>query len=174
MSLPPQKFRELVFQLLYSYDLGKSDEKSMLPLLMKELSVTKKIVKEAATRIKIITSYLPDIDKIISKTSQSYTFERIQSVERNILRIGTYELLYDEDIPPKVAIAESVRLARKFGSPESATFVNAVLDSIYKSGQGLIIENSNIAASFEQLIRSEEIAKEASLTKKIVPEEDDQ
>lgn len=162
MSLPQQKFREIVFQLLYSYDLGKSHEEDMLPLIMKELSVTRKAVKEAAERAQKIQEMWPEIDKEITQSSQSYTFERIQSVERNILRLGVYEILYDEEIPPKVAISEAIRLARKFGSPESANFVNAVLDHIYKLGNGAKPDNSAITETFEKLIESEEIAREAS------------
>jgi len=162
MSIPQQKFREIVFQLLYSFDLGLSSEEEMIPFLMKELSVTKKAVRNALERVKLILSTEKDIDALIARTSISYNFDRIQSVERNVLRLGTYELLFDESIPPKVSIAEAIRLARKFGTPQCAAFVNAVLDAIYKSHQGEIIDQSQIAESFEALVESEEIAKEAT------------
>lgn len=70
---------------------------------------------------------------MITEHSTSYEFERIPRIERNVLRLGVYEIMYDSDIPPKVAIAEAIRLTRKFATPESATFVNAILDSILKS-----------------------------------------
>lgn len=162
MNIPQQKFREIVFQLLYSFDLGLSSEEKMIPFLMKELSVTKKAVRSALEKVKLILSAQKDIDALITKTSISYNFNRIQSIERNVLRLGTYELLFDESIPPKVAIAESVRLARKFGTPQSAAFVNAVLDAIYKSHQGEIIDQSQITESFEALVESEEMTKEAT------------
>lgn len=170
MSLPQQKFREIVFQLLYSYNLGKSQEIDMIPLIMKELSVTRKAVKEASARVEAIEAELSKIDEIIAKTSQSYAFERIQSVEKNILRLGVYELVYDPNIPPIVAISEAVRLARKFGSPEAATFVNAVLDGIFKLSEGTKVDPSTIEESFQKLIASEEIAQEASLNKPFAEE----
>lgn len=162
MALPQQKFREIVFQLLYSYDIGKASAEPMVPLLMKELKVTRKSVKEAQEKKYLILEKLPAIDSMIAQASSGYAFERIQSVERNILRLGTFEILFDSAIPPKVAIAEAVRLARKFGSPESASFVNALLDRIYKTQSGHKVDDAEINKNLADLILSEQISEEAS------------
>ena len=130
MALPQQKFREIVFQALYSLELGGSDKDEIISLLMKELQVTKKTVREAFDQVLKIVACKEEIDALIAKTSTSYAFERIQTVEKNILRLSCYELLHDPEMPPKVVIAEGLRLARKFGTPESANFVNALLDVI--------------------------------------------
>lgn len=135
MPVPQQKFREIVFQLLYSHDMGKAEERDMLAMMMAELAVSRKVVRDAQTRVRDICLKLPEIDAQIARTSHQYAFDRIQSVERNILRMGVYEMLWTTEIPPKVAIAEAMRLERKFGSPEGVTFVNALLDTIYKSVQ---------------------------------------
>ena len=74
-----------------------------------------------------------EIDALITKHSQGYGLERIPRVERNIVRLGIYELLFVPEVPQKVAIAESMRLARKFSTKEAATFVNAIMDSVYQS-----------------------------------------
>lgn len=132
MALPQQKFREIVFQILYSIDMGKSGKEEIVPLLAEELKVSKKVIYEAYERVESIVSKLDEIDAKIAKTSTSYDFERIQSVERNILRLGVFELFFDDAIPEKVAIAEAVRLSKKFGTLESLTFVNAILDNLYK------------------------------------------
>lgn len=166
MSLPAQKFREIVFQILYSYDLGHSTDESMVELLSAELSVTRKSVKEAQARVRTILDNLEEIDSLITKTSLSYSFERIQSVERNILRMSVFELLFDPLIPEKVAIVEAMRLARKFSTKESASFVNALLDSLYKSSQGLTTDDKQLQLSLEELALIEKIAQEASLQKK--------
>lgn len=160
MAVPQQKFREIVFQMLYSSDLGRASEEDMLPLLMEELSVPKQAVKIAQERVRNIFDKQKEIDKTIAKISTSYEFDRIQSVERNVLRLGVFELLYDDSIPPKVAIAEALRLARKFGSPESAAFVNAVLDHIYKASQGIKLDDSQVSQSMDRLIQSEEEAQQ--------------
>lgn len=133
MAIPQKKFREVVFLLLYSYDLGPPDEKEQVKFIMDELEVTKQAVRKAHERMLEIVEKLPAIDVLITEKATSYEFERIQSVERNVLRLGVYELLFDETIPAKVALAEALRLAKKFGTPESASFVNAILDSIYKT-----------------------------------------
>lgn len=163
MSVPAQKFREAVFQLLYSYDIGRGDESDMIDLIMNELAITKKTTKEALARAQSIRKKLSEIDEMIGNTSQSYTFERIQSVERNVLRLGLYELFFDEAIPPKVALAEALRLTRKFGTKESASFVNAILDALYKQSLGETVDTKSVASSADELTKSEEIALEAAL-----------
>ena len=132
MPLPVQKFREMVFQMLYAYDMSHSEEADVIDLLMHELKVTKKSANEASRRVKEIQDRKNEIDDMIRPASTEYQFERISSVEKNILRLGIYEICFDEAIPEKVAITEAIRLCRKFGTPESAQFVNAILDRIYK------------------------------------------
>lgn len=161
MSLPPQKFREIVFQLLYSIEIGNPNENSMLELIMDQLAVSKKNVKLAQERVHQILEKLAEIDSQIASASTSYEFERIQMVTKNILRLGVYELFYDDSIPPKVAIAEAIRLARKFGSPESATFVNALLDNLYQKSLGKQVDPNVLQQESQHLLQSEELEKKA-------------
>ncbi len=131
MALSPQKFREVVFLLIYSDDFGGGDD--VVELLMGQLSVTKRIVREAnEIKLKILEKK-QQVDEVIRKVSEAYDFERIPRVERNVLRLSVFELLFSATIPPKVAIAEAIRLCRKFATAEAATFVNAILDVIYKN-----------------------------------------
>lgn len=132
MSLPKTKFQEMIFLLLYSHDTGRANDQDMIPLLMAELAVTKKSVLAAQDYMKAVLLKIPEIDQLIIRKVKSYEFERIQSVERNLLRLGIYQILYDSSIPPKVAIAETLRMTKKFSSPESVSFVNAIIDSIYQ------------------------------------------
>jgi len=131
MPVPRQKFREIVFQFLYSQDFASSDDEEMVPFLMGQLAVSKKVVRQAQEHGRQIIEKKKEIDEKISCASTSYAFERIPRVERNILRLGVFEILFSSEVPPKVVIAEAIRLARKFATPEGATFVNAVLDHIY-------------------------------------------
>jgi N utilization substance protein B len=133
MTISPQKFREIVFQLLYSDDFGGSAE--VAEMLMAQLCITKKIVRQANEIKEKIVEKKKQIDELISNHSESYHFERIPRIERNVIRLSAYDLLFSPHLPPKVVIAEAIRLARKFSTPEAATFVNAVLDSIYKKVQ---------------------------------------
>lgn len=158
MALPPQKFREMVFQLLYSDDIGFSEEKDIIEMIMNELKVTKKSALIGQERVIKIRQYLQKLDELIAKIVVSYEFERIQTVERNILRLGAYELLFDDEVPPIVAIAEAVRLAKKFGTPESAGFINAVLDSMYKTSKGENVDEDSILKKADTLKKSEQAA----------------
>ncbi len=75
---------------------------------------------------------LSDIDKYISKYATEWPLDQITITDRNILRIGIYELLFDDDIPAKVAINEAIEIAKTFGNLSSGKFVNGVLGAIYK------------------------------------------
>lgn len=75
--------------------------------------------------------YREDLDKLIGKASKNWRIERMSRVDRNILRIAVFEVLYMGDIPPKVSIDEAVELGKRFGTEDSGAFVNGVLDCIY-------------------------------------------
>lgn len=130
MAHSQQKFRELVLQLLFSQDYSHPCEGETLEMLMQQLAVTKSTLRKAALRAEKMTEKFPEIDRMIAKLSQGYEFNRIARVERSILRLGVFELLHDSDTPSKVAIAEAIRLARKFATPEASTFINGVLGAV--------------------------------------------
>lgn len=157
MPLSQQKFREIVFQLLYSQDVANPDEAFMLELMSTELAVSKKNIRLAQERIKKIKEYLPQIDSLIASISTGYAFNRIQIVTKNILRIGVFEILFDDQIPSKVAIAEAIRLSRKFNTPESASFVNALLDCLFQNQQGKKANSQELLQQSQALIQSEQL-----------------
>ena len=129
MAFPPQKFREIVFQILYSKNFV-FPEKELCSMMMKELKVTKKIILEASFKAREVAQKFDVLDPSIEKLLKNYTFDRISSVEKTILRLSAYELLYSE-LPHEIVFAEAARLTKKFGSKEGAQFVNAILDSLY-------------------------------------------
>lgn len=131
MALPQQKFREIVFQLLFSSEFVEIEEE-MIAFMMQQLAVTKKVVREAEAKRKAIIERLPEIDEMIKSFSFAYEPERVGRVERSVLRLSIYEICFEE-LPPKVAIAEAIRLTRKFAAAEGGSFVNAVLDALYQS-----------------------------------------
>ena len=87
--------------------------------------------------VKGVKDNLSKIDKIISKAAPEWPIEQINIVDRNILRIGLYELLYEDkkEVPPKVAINEAIELAKAFGGESSGRFINGVLGTVYKEIQ---------------------------------------
>jgi N utilization substance protein B len=132
MALNPYKMREIVFHLLYSSDFTAEQQEESFPILMQHHEVTKKSMYAAKAHSEEIQTKLKEIDQMISETAKEYEFDRIPRVERNLLRLGVYEIYFSKTVPPKVAITEAVRLAKKFSSAESGSFINAILDALYK------------------------------------------
>lgn len=137
MALSAQKFREIVFQMLFSLDLSQSSQEALVELMMHELSVSKRICQEAYQRAEQIIAVAATLDELISQNATSYDIDRIHTIERNVLRLALYEMLYEQQTPPLVCIAEGIRLTRKFSAPESAGFVNAILDAIYQKRKAI-------------------------------------
>jgi len=82
--------------------------------------------------IKGVIKNINEIDRYISKYATEWPLDQITIVDRNVLRIGVFELVYDKDIPSKVAINEAIEIAKNFGGESSGKFVNGVLGAIYK------------------------------------------
>lgn len=82
--------------------------------------------------LKGVMEKIGEIDKYITKYATEWPLQQITIVDRNILRIGVYELVFDDDIPAKVAINEAIEVAKTFGNESSGKFVNGVLGAIYK------------------------------------------
>ena len=124
--MPKRKFRELILQALYSHDFNHDlDVEALYPQHSGEL-----LLIEA--RVQKILCQLPKIDEWIKNSSKDYEFSRISSIEKNVLRLAVFEMMYDDEIPLKVAISEAIRLTRKFGTHEGGSYVNAILDTISK------------------------------------------
>lgn len=159
MTIPMQKLREIVFQMLFSYDMGKAEDEDIIDLMMKELSISRSDATVALEKVEEIIAIKEELDSMIAGASFSYEFSRIPSVERNILRLGVFELFFAKEIPNKVAISEAVRLTRKFSTPQAANFVNAILDTLYKAKSGEQVDVNELAKSIDEMAKSEEIAK---------------
>ncbi len=72
-----------------------------------------------------------DLDRLIRRSSKNWRVERMSRVDRNILRVAVYEVVYRKDVPPKVSIDEAVELGKQYGTEESGAFINGILDHIY-------------------------------------------
>ena len=82
-----------------------------------------------------LDDHLPEIDLALAGALDNWSFDRLAAIDRGVLRIGAAELLYDDQIPPKVAIQEAIRLAEAYGGNDSPRFVNGVLDALFKRSQ---------------------------------------
>lgn len=82
--------------------------------------------------VKGVLEKLSEIDEIIAKTAPEWPLDQITVIDRNILRLGVFELIFSKEVPPKVAINEAVELGKTFGGESSGKFVNGVLGTLYK------------------------------------------
>lgn len=132
-------------QSLYEWDFsGKNPEalKKIIEKNIKEFGPGLEDESFVWQLINGVVKYLPKIDKIIEKAAPEWPIEQITIIDRNVLRIGLYELIYEnkKEVPPKVAINESIELAKTFGGESSGKFINGVLGTVYKEIENKIIE----------------------------------
>lgn len=127
--------RTLAMQSLYQWDFhGKVTERlpDMVDTMFKEFAPDFQDDGFVDTLIRGILKNLEEIDGYITKYAPDWPLDQITVVDRNILRIGVYELVFDENIPPKVAINEAIEVGKSFGGESSGKFINGVLGAIYK------------------------------------------
>ncbi len=133
------KGREIALQILYQSEWGTFEdveqalEEYINGLGPGKISNDHPSIKFAKERLRGVLEHKKELDEIIQKFLKGWKLNRLASVDRNILRLSLYELLKCPDIPAKVAINEAVELAKKFGSDESSSFINGVLDAAYKA-----------------------------------------
>lgn len=130
MEFSPKKFREIICQILYSLMMGVNEEEELISFFMKELVVTKKNVKLARDKAFLVKKHKTEMDQKIASVVKEYELERIGQVERVILYLTIFEL-HHEKLPPSIVIAEAVRLARKFSTPEAGSFIHALLNALH-------------------------------------------
>ncbi len=126
--------RTLVLQALFEWDFkqGEGDIAEILEHNRQEFAPDFDDQGFALVLAQAVVSHKSKIDKLIKSFAAEWPIDQITIVDRNVLRIGIYELKYNPDIPPKVAINEAIELAKAFGGDSSGKFVNGVLGSIYK------------------------------------------
>ncbi|PIV12684.1 MAG: transcription antitermination factor NusB [Candidatus Nealsonbacteria bacterium CG03_land_8_20_14_0_80_36_12] len=129
--------RSIAMQSLYEWDFygKKEDLKKVIEKNIKEFGPGLEDVEFVWQLVEGVVKYLSQIDKIIEKAAPQWPVGQIMTVDRNVLRIGLYELLYGnkKEVPPKVAINEAIELAKTFGGENSSKFVNGVLGTVFKN-----------------------------------------
>ena len=128
-----RRAREIALQVLYQREFNQAEE--ALDLFWNNFEALKGAMDFSERIIRGVEQHREDLDRIIEKYSSHWRIDRMAHVDRNILRIAVYELLYCDDIPPKVAINEAIDIGKKYGSEDSGAFINGVLDKV-KSEEG--------------------------------------
>jgi N utilization substance protein B len=126
-----RKAREFALQLLFQLDIRK--EKPTLTLFKRFWAEEKpedEIRVFAEETVKGTFKHLRTVNAKILACAQNWSLDRMATVDRNVLRMAAYEILYRGDIPPSVTINEAIELAKKYGTDESGAFVNGILDCV--------------------------------------------
>ncbi|MDP3991212.1 MAG: transcription antitermination factor NusB [Candidatus Nealsonbacteria bacterium] len=129
--------RSIAMQSLYEWDFSGKKEDGLDKIVEKNIREYGPGLEDTTfvwQLIKGVRDRLSKIDKIIEKAAPEWPIDQITIVDRNVLRMGLYELLYanKEEVPPKVAINEAIELAKTFGGESSGKFINGVLGTVYK------------------------------------------
>ncbi|BCX16236.1 MAG: N utilization substance protein B [Candidatus Parcubacteria bacterium] len=128
--------RSIVLQSLYEWDFleKKVDLVKIVERNLNEFAPGLNEPEFVWKMVDGIIKHLPEIDEIISKSALEWPFEQISLIDRNVLRIGVYELLFADknEVPYKVAINEAIELAKNYGGINSGKFVNGVLGTVFK------------------------------------------
>jgi N utilization substance protein B len=147
MSYKRRAVRERVLQALYAYEISREPIERIIDEIV-TLKSQREALAFAKELIHTVIEHQEEIDSTIKKKVANWEFNRIAVIDRILLEIGICELLYFEDIPPKVTINEAIEIAKRYSTEKSGQFINGVLDSLLadlktsgqlrKSGRGLV------------------------------------
>lgn len=134
MSFHRHKSREFALQMLFEWDMTQKEPAQVKRLFWRAARVSEETRKFANHLFLATAKESPAIDKLVEKLSEHWRLDRLPPVDRNILRLAIYEMqIKHKDTPPKVAIDEALKLAKKFSSEESPAFLNGILDAARKN-----------------------------------------
>jgi transcription antitermination factor NusB len=122
--------RQAALQYHFWRDMQRGSGPERMEDFWEFLPMKARIREFAQPLIDGMNEHLEEIDARIRRYCENYEFRRISAVDRNVLRLAIYEMLFREDIPPVVSINEAIELAKKFGGAESGRFVNGILDRV--------------------------------------------
>ena len=125
-----RKSRELAMQALFFIDMSQNDPNDLLDRFCENFKPSVKVLSFFLKLVKGVLGAKPDIDRIIERFSDNWKLSRMSCVDRNVMRIAVYEMLYCSDIPIKVSINEAIDVGKTYGTGESGAFINGILDSV--------------------------------------------
>lgn len=128
------KAREYALQILYQMDIRHSHSAQVIHEFWENHDSPPAEIRSFADQLVEGTmEHLGEIDPVITRYASNWSLKRMGMVDRNIIRLGTFELMWLKEVPPKVSLNEAVELAKRYGDADSSKFVNGVLDAIHKS-----------------------------------------
>ena len=126
-----RKAREIAVQVLYGLDVSQGNVQEAIDLFWTNFEAPVKVKTFSSLLVEGTWANRKQIDTLLGSCAENWSVGRMSKVDKSILRMAVYELLYCRDIPPKVAINEAIDLGKLFGSENSGAFINGVLDALY-------------------------------------------
>jgi N utilization substance protein B len=130
MSQRRRRIREKVLQALYAYELSGDPPEHVIECIITDLKKNLDSFQFAKSFFLKVIESKEELDRLIKKQVANWEFNRLAVIDKTVLRMGICELLYFDDIPPKVSINEAIEIAREFSTEKSDKFVNGVLDAV--------------------------------------------
>jgi transcription antitermination factor NusB len=127
-----RRARELALQMLYQMDMGSVQLKDLEENFLPGASAAEAAKTMALLMARNTWEKLAEIDRRLRELAENWDLARMASVDRNILRLAAFEILYDPEIPKSVAINEAIEIVKRFSTEESGKFVNGILDKLEK------------------------------------------
>jgi N utilization substance protein B len=125
-----RRSRELAMQVLFQMEINPDDSKEAIEVFCSHFRVPTKTKPFFLKLVQGVHEFQGEIDPLIERFSDNWKINRMSGVDRNVMRVAVYELLYCDDIPPTVSINEAVDIGKRFGTEESGAFINGIIDSI--------------------------------------------
>lgn len=122
--------REIFLKIMYRYEEGDTDIEMIEKSFFKNKKYSSGDIEFCRTLVQRMIANKQEIDERIVEVLKNWSFDRIQLIDKIILRLGTCEILYFPDIPPQVSINEAIEIGKKYGSSDSGKFINGILDAI--------------------------------------------
>ncbi|NOR15776.1 MAG: transcription antitermination factor NusB [Candidatus Aminicenantes bacterium] len=129
--------RESALQILFQLEFDETQVDTIIPQYWEDRKASQEVMESSAGLVKGVVSHLEAIDSIIQGVSENWRLSRMALIDRNILRIATYELFFGEDLAPAIIMNEAIEIAKKYSGDQSATFINGILDAMNKKTDAL-------------------------------------
>ena len=126
-----RRAREIALQVLYQLEIGQGVPQEALTVYFENFRPSEKTREFCQRLIEGISHHREKIDRLIEENAENWTLKRMAVVDRNILRLATFELMHCPDIPFKASLNEAIELAKKYGNEDSGAFINGILDKVH-------------------------------------------
>jgi transcription antitermination protein NusB len=134
--------REIALQVLYQLEQNPGQGPDEVSQFIRRRLREPKLCAFASALVDGVLEHQPRIDALISEVAENWRLDRMAAIDRNILRLGAFELLYCDDVPTKVAINEALELAKRYSTAQSSRFVNGILDRLQAAGSAQLAKQA--------------------------------